>query len=121
MNFVNISDTDDESDIEISDNEVTNLLLESYDEDLIANELFPIEIIDCTGYKVKPLALTSDDYEISTFTFDLDRNCINYDEKILVNQSMIHYVEGSDKLSEEVETLTNLATGTFETFGNESK
>ena len=117
--YFNISDTDDESDTEISDNEVTNLLLESYDEDLIANELFPIEVIDCTGYKVNLSALTSnDDYEISTFTFDLDRNCINYDEKILVNQSMIHFVEGSDKLSEEVETLTDLATGTFE---NESE
>ena len=63
--FVNFSDTDDESDTEISDNEVTNLLLESYDEDLITNELFPIEVIDCTGYKMKPSVLTSDDYEIS--------------------------------------------------------
>ena len=118
MNFVTFIDTDDEEDTEISDNEVTNLLLESYDEDLITNELFPPEVIDCTGYKLRPSALFSDDYEISHFTFDLDRNSINYDEKILVNQSSIHYVEGTDKLSEEVETLTDLATGTFE---NESE
>ena len=94
------------------------MLLESYDEDLISNELFPVEIVDCTGYKVEPSPLTSEEYEISYFTFDFDQNCIDYDEKILVNQSKVLYVEGSDKLSEEVETLTDLATGTFE---NESE